>query len=215
MAFYFPENSRFYFSTTLGTAKSVTALTNANPAVATATAHGFVDGDEVLYTGGWGDITEMVFKADQLTADTVGLVDLDTTDTQFYPAGSGTGTLRKISTWVEIPQVLTISSDGGDTRFTDIPLISRRQDIRVPTGFNSASLNLTMAWDPADVNFKAMLAVSRTIKPAAIKIVAGGGAAIYGYGYLNVRETPSFNRNQVLEVSASLSMNSRPMAYAS
>lgn len=215
MAFYFPEGTRLYFSTTLGTAKSITALNNANPAVATSAAHGFVDGDELLVNSGWGDIDEMVFKADQLTADTFGLVDLDTTDTGFYPPGSGTGTAKKISTWVEVPQLLTLSTDGGDTRFTDVGLLSRRQDIRIPTGFNPSSMNMTLAWDPNQANFKAMLAISRTIRQAAIKIAVGGGAVIYGYGYLNVREAPTFNRNQVLEVSGGLTMNNRPMSYAS
>lgn len=214
MAFYFPEGTRLYFSTTLGTAKSITALTNANPAVATSAAHGFVDGDELLVNSGWGDIDEMVFKADQLTTDSFGLVDLDTTDTGFYPPASGTGTAKKISTWVEVPQLLTLSTDGGDTRFTDVGLLSRRQDIRIPTGFNPSSMNMTLAWDPNQANFKAMLAISRTIRQAAIKIAVGGGAVIYGYGYLSVREAPAFNRNQVLEVSGGLTMNNRPMSYA-
>ena len=170
MAFYFPEGTRLYFSTTLDTAKSITALTNANPAVATSAAHGFVDGDELLVNSGWGDIDEMVFKADQITADTFGLVDLDTTDAGFYPPGSGTGTAKKISTWVEVPQLLTLSTDGGDTRFTDVGLLSRRQDIRIPTGFNPSSMNMTLAWDPNQANFKAMLAISRTIRQAAMKI---------------------------------------------
>jgi hypothetical protein len=214
MAFFFPEGTRVYFSNTLGTAKTITALTNASLAVATSAAHGFVDNDELLVTSGWGDINEMVFKADQLTADTFGLVDLDTTDTAYFPPGGGAGVAKKISSWVEIPQLLTLSTDGGGTRFTDVGLLSRRQDIRIPTGFNPSSMDMTLAWDPADTNFKAMLALSRTIRPAAIKIAVGGGAAIYGYGYLNVREAPTFNRNQVLEVNGSLTMNNRPMSYA-
>ncbi|MGB4060893.1 MAG: phage tail tube protein [Burkholderiaceae bacterium] len=214
MAFYFPEGTRLYFSNTLGTAKSITALSNANPAVATSAAHGFVDGDELLVNSGWGDIDEMVFKADQLTTDTFGLVDLNTTDTTFYPPGSGTGTAKKISTWVEVPQLLTLSTDGGDTRFTDVGLLGRRQDIRIPTGFNPSSMQMTLAWDPNQANFKAMLELSRSIRQCAMKIAVGGGAVIYGYGYLNVREAPAFNRNQVLEVSGALTMNNRPMSYA-
>lgn len=214
MAFYFPEGTRLYFSSTLAAAKTITGLSNANPAVATSVAHGFVDGDELLINSGWGDIDEMVFKADQLTADTFSLLDQNTTDTTFYPPGSGTGTAKKISTWVEVPQLLTLSTDGGDTRFTDIGLLGRRQDIRVPTGFNPSSMQMTLAWDPNQANFKTMLDLSRTIRQCAMKIVVGGGAVIYGYGYLNVKESPSFNRNQVLEVSGALTMNNRPMSYA-
>lgn len=211
--FYFPEGTKVYFSTTLAAAKTVTGITNANPAVATSTAHGFTDGDELLYEGGWGDINGMIFKADELSANTVGLVDLDTTDTQWFPAGSGVGTLKKISNWIEIPDLLTLGTDGGDVRYTDIPLLSRRQDVRRATGFNSSSMPFTMVWDPDNASYRQMLAISRTLRSAAMKIVVGGGAAIYGYGGLNVREAPTFNRNQVMEVGGALTIDSRIMAY--
>ena len=69
MAYYFPEGSKFYFSTTFAAAKTITALTNANPAVATSVAHGYADDDELLLTSGWEDATDSVFRADQLTAE--------------------------------------------------------------------------------------------------------------------------------------------------
>ena len=50
MAYYFPEGSKFYFSKTFAAAKTISAITNANPAVATSTSHGYVNGDEILLT---------------------------------------------------------------------------------------------------------------------------------------------------------------------
>jgi len=89
MAYYFPEGSKFYFSNTFAAAKTISAITNASPALATSTAHGYVDGDEILLTSGWEDATDTVFRIDQLTADTFELEGLNTTNTNFYPAGSG------------------------------------------------------------------------------------------------------------------------------
>jgi hypothetical protein len=43
MSYYFPEGSKFYFSSTFGAAKTATAVSNANPAVVTSTAHALVD----------------------------------------------------------------------------------------------------------------------------------------------------------------------------
>lgn len=213
MAYFFPEGSKFYFSRTFQTAKSVTAVTNASPAVATSTAHGFVDGDEVLLTSGWEDATDTVFRVDQQTVDTFQLLGLNTTDINFYPPGSGLGEARRISTWVEIPQVLNVATNGGDARFTTISPIAKRNDINVPTGFNAMSLNLTLGHDPANLNYQQMVDVSRTLSPVAFKMVLSGGALGYGYGYMSVSEAPQLNRNQANQVAAALTFLGRFISY--
>lgn len=214
MAYYFPEGSRFFFSEDLAAAVSVTAATNANPTVLTAAAHGLVDNDEFLFSSGWEDATDMVYKADQLTTGSLSPLGLDTTDTDWFPAGSGTGTIRKVNSWSEIPQVLNISTTEASPRFTTISPIAKRNDINIPTGFNAASMTLTLGHDPANVNYQAMLAIGRRLSPAAMKILLGGGGSIYGYGYLAVSEMPALNKGQVNQVTASLTLLGRPMAYA-
>lgn len=214
MAYYFPEGSRFYFSQNFGSAVTVTAATNANPTVLSAAAHGLVDNDEFIFASGWEDATDMVYRADQLTTGTLSPLGLDTTDTTWFPVGSGTGTIRKVNAWTEVPQVLTIATSGGDPRFTTISPLARRNDINVPTGFNAASMTLTLGHDPANANFQAMQAIGRRLDPVAMKIVLGGGGTMYGYGYLSVSEIPSMNKGQVNQVNAALTMLGRPMAYA-
>jgi hypothetical protein len=215
MAYYFPEGSKFYFSNTLAAAKTVTAVSNASPAVATSTAHGFADGDELLFTSGWEDATDSVFKADQLTADTFGILGLNAVNTSFYPTGSGAGTVQKVSNWQEIPQVLTISTNGGDARFTTIEPLAKRNSINVPTGFNAMSISVTMGHDPANANYIAMVDIARGLSKVAFKMVLSGGATAYGYGYMSVNEAPSLNRNQANQVTAALTFLGRFMSYAS
>lgn len=215
MAYYFPEGSKFYFSNTLAAAKNITALSNANPAVATSVAHGYVDGDEVLLTSGWEDATDSVVKVDQLTADTFELEGMNTLDLNFYPAGSGVGTAQKISTWVEIPQVLGISTQGGDARFTTISPLAKRNDINVPTGFNAMSINVTLGHDPANANYQQMVDISRTLSKVAFKMVLSGGAVAYGYGYMSVSESPQLNRNQANQVNAAITLLGRFVSYGS
>lgn len=213
MSYFFPEGSKFYFSTTFAAAKTISALTNADPAVATSTSHGYTDGDEILLTSGWEDATDTVFKVDQLTADTFEIEGLNSVDTNFYAAGTGTGTAEKISGWTEIPQVLTIATQGGDARFTTINPIARRNAINVPTGFNPTSINLTLGHDPANANFKTMLGISRALTKVAFKMVLSGGAVTYGYGYMSVSESPSLNVNQANTVACALSLLGRSISY--
>lgn len=214
MAYYFPEGSKIYFSSTFAGAKTVSGVTNADPAVATSTSHGYVDDDEVLFTSGWEDATDSVYMVDQQSADTFKLLGLNTADTTWFSAGAGTGTAQKISSWVEVPQVLGITSQGGDARFTTVEPLAKRNAINVPTGFNPTSINLTLAHDPANANYQAMQTVARSLTKIAFKLVLSGGATAYGYGYMNVNEMPSLNRNQVNSVAASISLLGRMVSYA-
>ena len=213
MALFFPEGSSQQFSQTFASAKTITALTNANPAVATSTAHGYITGDEVLVTSGWEDATDSVYKVETVDANSFKLLGLDTSNTGFFPAGTGTGTAQKISGWTAIPQVLTISGSGGDARFTDVQLLARRNSLKIPTGFNATSITLSLAHDASQPGYITMLGISRNLSKVAFKQVISGGAVTYGYGYMNVSEMPKLNSNQVNTVDAAMTVIGRSLSY--
>jgi hypothetical protein len=118
-----------------------------------------------------------------------------------------------VSTWIEIPQVLSISTSGGDARFTTISPLAKRNDLNVPTGFNAMSISMTLGHDPSNANYEQMLDISRTLEKVAFKMVLSGGAVGYGYGYMNVSEAPQLNRNQANQVNASITLLGRFMSY--
>lgn len=213
MAYYFPEGASQQFSQTFAGAKTVTAVTNANPAVATSVAHGYTSGDEIIFTSGWEDATDTVFKITVLTADTYSILGLDSTNVSFFPAGTGTGTTQKISGWTAIPQVLTISSSGGDARFTDVNLLSKRNGLKIPTGFNATSVTLSLAHDATQSAYITMIGISRNLSKVAFKQVISGGSVTYGYGYLSVSEMPKLNNNQVNTVDCAMSVLGRSISY--
>lgn len=213
MAYSLPEGSSQQFSTTFAAAKSITAVTNANPAVATSTAHGYTTGDEILFTSGWEDATDSVYQVTVVDANTFQIMGLDTSNTSFFPAGTGIGTTQKISGWTVIPQVLTISSSGGDAKYTDVTPLAKRNGIKIPTGFNATTLTLSLGHDASNANYKLMLGVSRVGAKVAFKQVLSGGATQYGYGYVTVSDFPKLNNNQVNTVDASVAFLGRAMSY--
>lgn len=215
MGYFFPEGSSQQFSSTFAAAKTISALTNANPAVATATAHGYSTNDEILLTSGWEDATDSVYKVTVIDANSFSIQGLDTSDTDYFPAGSGAGSAQKISAWTAIPQVLTINSSGGDARFTDVAPLAKRNAIKIPTGFNATSVTLSLAHDASNANYQTMLGISRTLSKVAFKQVISGGAVTYGYGYMNVGEFPKLNNNQVNTVDAAMTILGRSISYAS
>ncbi len=214
MAYLTAENSRFFFSRTFAASKAISAITNDNPAEATSTAHGYANGNELLILSGWEDLNEMVLRAANIATNTFDLEDFDSTDTDWYPPGSGAGNAQLISNWVEIPQVLTVSTSGGDPRYTNVDPLSARNGIQIPTGFNPMSLTLGLGYDPTNANYRQMLAASRRLEKVALKILVGGGSLIYGYGNLAVGDMPQMTKGQVLQVNAGVSMQ-RIFSYES
>lgn len=212
MSYGFPEGSSQQFSQTFAAAKTITAMSNANPAVCTSVAHGYTTGDEVLITSTWEDATDTVFKVTVLTADTFSLSGLNAVNTGFYPIG-GTGTAQKISGWTAIPQVLTISASGGDARFTDVAPLAKRNAIKIPTGFNATSITLTLAHDASQAAYITMLDISRSLTKVAFKQVISGGSVTYGYGYMSASEMPKLNNNSVNQVDAALTILGRSISY--
>ena len=214
MAYYFPEGGKFFYSTTFAAAATISDLTNGAPAVATATAHGYVDDDAVLISSGWDDVNESVYEVDQLSANTFSLVGLDTTNTDFFPAGTGTGTAQKISGWVEIPQILTISNSGGDPKFATVSPLARRNSMNVPIGFNPETLTLSMGHDPANATYQAMLAIGRVLTKCAFKQVVPGGLVTYGYGYMVPSKRATQTAGQANSVSCTISIQGESTSYA-
>ncbi len=213
MSLYFPEGSSLQFSQTFAATKIITSVTNANPAVATSVAHGYTSGDEILFTSGWEDATDTVWKITVLSADTFSILGLDASNTNFFPIGTGVGTAQKVTGWTVIPQVLTVSGSGGDARFTEVNLLGRRNGLKVPTGFNPTSVTMTLAHDAAQAGYITMLGVSRNLSKIAFKQVITGGAVTYGYGYMSVSELPKLNNQQVNSVDAALAVIGRAVSY--
>ena len=213
MAYYFPEGTKVFYSSTLATAKNLTAVTNASPAVATCVGHTYVDLDPLLIKSGWEDANDCVFEADQLTADTFGITNLDSSSTSWFPSGTGTGTAQKVSDWVEIPQILDISPNGGGVKYGTVSPLGARNDKKQPIGFEAQGVDLKIGYDATNATWQAMLGITRTFTKVAIKIVVPGGGRLYGYGNLIASEMVEISKGNALKVKAAISLDGRMVGY--
>ena len=200
--------SKVLISTTLGTAQAVSAISNTDPAMVTSAGHPFVANDEILMYNGWDDVTDSIFRAKDPTANNFKLAELDTTDTDWYPAGaSAQGTARKVSDWMEIGNITNITSEGGGAKTIDVRIISRRNAISLPAGFESSKISLELAFDPKRVDQKNLEKISRKLSQrCGIKIIIPGGATVYGYGFVQKNAMPKFNLDDILKIDASISI---------
>lgn len=213
MAYYFPEGTKVFYSNTLAADKNITALTNASPAIATSVAHGFVDADPILLASGWEEATETVYEVDQLTADTYGITGLDSSNTSLFAAGTGTGTAKKISNWVEMQQVLNVSAAGGTPKYGTVSPLGSRMDKKFVIGYDAAALDIKVGYDPANAQQTAMQALARVYGKVAVKLVIPGGGRIYGYGNLTASEFPEMSRGNALQISVGIGFDGRAISY--
>lgn len=214
MAVKLPNGVTLALGSSLGSAVAITALSNANPAVATATAHGYSDNDIVLLTSGWGRINERVFKVDQLSADTFSLLGQNTTDTTVYPAGTGTGSAKEVTAWTQITQVTGLTSSGGEMQFANYSFLEEDFERQLPTQSSAQTLTLTIADDPSLTGYTALkvAADSRSLTP--MRALLPDGSMILYAGIVSFNETPTMTKNEVMSVTATFSLQGRPVRYS-
>src|SRR5438067_2230595 len=115
--FSLPNNIAYAVAAAYAASIAVTAATNATEAVLTTAANTYAAGDFLEFTSGWSKANGRVFRAKAPGSTSVTLEGFDTSDTVQFPAGAGVGSLRKITTWQSIVQVLGCDVSGGDAKY--------------------------------------------------------------------------------------------------
>jgi hypothetical protein len=215
MSFSLPDGSKIYISAGLGAPITVSAASNANPAVLTATAHGQSNGAEFLFNSGWEEANDSAYRATAVATNTLSVEGLDTSDTNWFQAGSGTGSIQVITGWTEIQQVTDISMNGGDPKYATVGLLSRRRDISLPAGFNAMQVQITIADDPLLAGQVALSAANRTIAKRVFKVAMAGSGPAYFYGNVAFNNTPIMRKGQANTVQATISVLGQFTRYAS
>lgn len=213
MSFRLPNGSTFDFAATYSPEVTVTSISNANPAIASATAHGFAQGDIVVLTSGWVKLTGRAFKVGTVTTDTFQLLGVDTTSTQRYPAGTSAGTAKSVETWVNIPQITEVASSGGEQQFYQFGFLEEDEDRQIPTTKSPSTLTLTVADDP-DQPYVAVVEAADELKEERIQRLnlVNGDIVLYN-SIASISNTPSLTRNQLMVRTITLAQQGRVTRY--
>ena len=102
MSVSLPNGVLLALATAYAAPQTISAISNASPGVATCTAHGYANGDILEITSGWSRLNNKLVRAASVAANTFQLEGIDTSSTSLYPAGSGIGTVRKVTTFTQI-----------------------------------------------------------------------------------------------------------------
>lgn len=213
MGYKIPNGGTFQHAATYAAALAFASITNATEAVATVVGGTLVAGDIVLLTSGWSKLDSKVVRVKAATATAITLEGIDTTDTQIFPAGGGAGTMRKILTWVQIPQISDVAFSGGEQNYLDVVFLEDDQGKQIPTDKSAASMVLTLADDPAqDFNKVLMKADAGKQVEAARLNLPGNDTLLYG-AYTSFSKQPAVSRNNLLTRTVNLALQAEPTRY--
>lgn len=190
MAARLPDGAIVSIATTYGTAKTVSGITNANPGVATSTAHGLANGALLSVTSGWSNLNNRIVRVAGSATNNFNLDGIDTTSTTLYPAGSGGGSVQEITGWTQISQIMGFSTSGGDQQFTTFSFLEQSFETQIPTTQSAQSITIDIADDPTLAGYLALKAAAEARAVRALRLSMPDGSFILYQGYVSFNETP-------------------------
>ena len=115
------RNVRVEVSKTETAAKTVTAVTQANPGVATSTAHTLTDGSVGYFNAvtGMAQLEGQAIRVDTVLTDSFALQGINTTN---YPAFTA-GTLIPVSVWSTLSRAASYQIGGGEADKIDLTVL--------------------------------------------------------------------------------------------
>ena len=216
MSVSLPNGALFFIASGYAASKTMSAVTNANPAEATLEAtHGVVEGDFIEVTSGWSRLNNKIVRAGTVATNDVELEGIDSSLTSIYAAGSGAGSVRKITGWTQLQQVLGNSSSGGEQQFATYQFLEDDQETRIPTTKSAAGLEIQIADDPTLAGYILASTANDDRLRRAIKVVLPNGSVLLYNAYVSLNKTPSLTKNEVMACQVTLSFLNEPVRYAS
>lgn len=215
MSASFPNGTLLAVSTVFGAAKTISALSSANPAVATSTAHGLANGAIGILASGWPDANDRVFRVANQAANTFELEGFDASNLTRYPTGQGIGSFLPVTTWVNLSQVREMGKSGGDQQFFQWQYLEDLSGLQKqrPTFKSPKAINVTLDYDPALAWYAALDAADAAKSAIVLRATLPNSAVIYYNVYPSFDADPSLDMNQNMTNKATFSLNSRLTRY--
>lgn len=205
----------FAIGSTYGAAKAMSAISNASAAVATLEAsHGVIVGDFIELTSGWDRANGRVFRVSAVATNDVTLEGFDTQDTDFYPSGTGAGTIREVTAWTTLSQVSPdFGVGGGEQNYADTTFVSNLIRTQIPTDRNAVTVTLPYFFDPTLAWFATVQAAADAASPYVFRMVFPNGSRMVGGAYWSIRGVPT-NQDGTLRDVVDLSFIGQPTVYS-
>jgi len=211
-----PTGSTFYIASAFASPRATTAVTNASEAVVTSAAHGFSNGDVLEVTSGWGRLNLRAVRIKGVTTDSFILEGVDTSNTSFFPTGTGIGSVRKATAFTQVTQVLSAASSGGDPKTVSFKYIESDVEFSLNDGFTATSQSLELDADSiGSAGYTALKTLTDTQTNTILRTLTRSGSVMLQPCTVALNESVKLQDGQVNRVTVAFNGNSRLTRYAS
>jgi len=196
----------------LAAAKTITAITKANPAVVSSTAHGYSNGDYVLLSvQGMYQVNYRVMRVAGVTTDSFQLEGEDSTNYANFVSGS----CQKITFGTTLSTLTNINASGGDFDFIQTTTIHDSVKTQIPGLPNPSTYTFESFWDPSDAGLLALKSASDSQAQRAILFSFANGQKFVFNGYVGCSMSPTGSAQDLVKTSVVFTALGGPKAYAS
>ena len=208
-----PNGSTVAIASGYAASLAMSALTNALPAVATTATNTYAASDILEVTSGWSRLTNKIVRLSAAASTSASFEGIDTSLTSIYPASGGTGSVRKITGWTQLAQILTSSSTGGDQQFLTYQFLESDAQKQIPTFKAASGISFSIADDSTQPGYILAATANDDRLPRAVKITLPSGGVILYNAYISLNKTPSLTVNELMACQVTLSLLAEVVRY--
>lgn len=209
-----PSGTILAVATAFAAAKTVSGISNAAEAVVSCTAHGYSVGDIVQIYSGWTRLNRRAVRVKSATTDNFVAEAIDTTNTEFFPAGSGGGTVRKVTTFTQISKYLNTQSSGGEPKRVTVRFMDEDTDTSLNDGWNAVQESFDIDADQfGTAAYTALRSLSEVQTDTILKKTLRSGVNIYTPCKVSLNENPKMTDGQIMTNTVSIDGNGRVTRY--
>lgn len=217
MALSLPTGTKVSVASTLGTSYDVTAATNAAETVLTIeSGHGLTVGDYVVVRSGWSLLDYRVARVKTVATNDVTLEGINTVNLDQYSAGSGVGSIQKVTAWTEITQIKKdggLAVAGGEVKYAPSSTLDDPDDKQIPDGRSVTTFTMTVYDDPTLAWYPIVDAISEANTVSPLRMVFANGSRTLTNGYWSMAKTPVIASGQVNTLGLAFSATCRATRY--
>lgn len=211
-----PTGSTFYVASAFASSKATTIVTNASEAVVTSAGHGYSNGDIIEVTSGWGRLNRRAFRIKSVTTDTFVLEGAETSNTSYFPNGTGLGSVRKATAFTQITTVMKPTSSGGEPKTVNYKFVESDVEYSINDGFGATSYGLELDADSiGSAGYTALKTLTEVQTDTILKVITRSGSILLVPCTCALNEAVNFNDGQINAVKVAFNGNNRAVRYAS
>ncbi len=210
-----PTGTIMSVASAFAAAKTVSGISNAAEAVVSSTAHGYQVGDIVQLFSAWGRLNRRAIRVKSVTTDTFVAEGIDTTNLEFFPAGGGAGTARKVSTFTQISKYLNPSQSGGEPKNVTVKFMDEDVETNLNDGFTAVTESFEVDADQfGTAAYTALRTLSEVQTDTILKKTLKSGATIYTPCTIALNENVKLADGSIMTNMVSVNGNGRITRYS-